>query len=129
MAIEYLTREHFTLTSDVWSFGVVVWELLSFARIPYGHNDYDEVVRQLEAGHRLGCPTDIKSVSTWSPTKFYEEMTKLCFEEDPNERATFTTVVATIETYLSTEERSFYEESDKKYQSEHCTHYLKFGKS
>ena len=129
MAIEYLTREHFTLTSDVWSFGVVVWEILSFARIPYGHKEYDEVVEQLEAGYRLECPTDIKNVSTWSPKELFEEVTKLCFVEDPNDRATFSTVVKTIETNLSTEEMSFYEQLDKKYQSERCSNYLKFGKS
>ena len=46
MEILEVSAEFFTLTSDVWSFAVVLWELLSFGRTPYGPQDYYEVVKQ-----------------------------------------------------------------------------------
>ena len=35
MAIEYLTNGYFTLNSDVWSFAVLFWEILSFGKVIY----------------------------------------------------------------------------------------------
>ena len=64
MAMEYLMDQYFTLTSDVWSYGVLFWEILSFGKIPYGHQDYDEVVAKLESGSRLTYPNYTKSVKT-----------------------------------------------------------------
>ena len=35
MALEYLRDDYFTITSDVWSFGILLTELVTFGRIPY----------------------------------------------------------------------------------------------
>ena len=35
MAIEYLTNGYFVLNSDVWSFAVLFWEILSFGKVIY----------------------------------------------------------------------------------------------
>ena len=43
MAYKYLISDFFTLASDVWSFQVVVWEIFSFGRLPYGQQGYKEV--------------------------------------------------------------------------------------
>jgi serine/threonine protein kinase len=37
-APEVLEFEKYTLASDVWSFGVVMWEIFSFGSVPYGGN-------------------------------------------------------------------------------------------
>ena len=44
MAYEYLASDYFTITSDVWSFAVVVWEMFSFGKLPYGMQDYSEIL-------------------------------------------------------------------------------------
>ena len=129
MALEYLTSGYFTLTSDVWSFGIVVWEILSFGRVPYGHQTYDDVMNQLETGYRLPCPMDIQGVTTWFPEQLYHELAEQCFKEDPDKRANFAKVVEIIENELSNEEMQTYAEMDEKYQSTCCSNYLRFGKS
>ena len=129
MAYEYLTCDYFTMTSDVWSFGIVLWEIFSFGRMPYGPQEYDDVVKQLERGYRLPCPTDVKSISQWNPENLYEDLSKLCFNEDPNERGTFSQVVSAIENHLSQEELSFYKEMEEKYKSERSNYYMQIGKN
>ena len=88
MAIEYLTNEFFTLTSDVWSYAILLWEILSFGHTPYGCQEYGEVLKKLESGYRLPCPTDILILS-WSPDSLYNELSKVCFVAEPGNRATF----------------------------------------
>ena len=48
----------FSLQSDIWSYGVVLWELFSLARSPYpGLEPNEEFIRRLEAGHRMEKPS------------------------------------------------------------------------
>ena len=127
MALEYLSSGFFTLNSDVWSFGVVLWELLSCGRIPYGHDDYKDVLEKLEDGYRLPCPPDVKNITTWDPKKLYEIVSKICFEAEPDDRATFSDVVKMIEKEMSNEEISEYERINEEYQSTCARNYMKIG--
>ena len=57
MAVESLSYRVFSSQSDVWSFGVVLWELFSLARTPYPGLEPDESFQaKLEAGHRMDKP-------------------------------------------------------------------------
>ena len=129
MALEFLTHEFLTLTSDVWSFGIVLWEILSLGRVPYGHAQMNEVIAQLEDGYRLPCPTDLSNVTDWSPEALYSNISKACFTEDPDDRANFTDVIKIIEQQLTEKEMSQNEEMRKKYQSNCGDHYLQLGKT
>ena len=46
-----------SLQSDVWSYGVVLWELFSLARSTYPGLEPGELARRLEAGYRMERPT------------------------------------------------------------------------
>ena len=129
MAFEYLTSDYFTMTSDVWSFGVVLWEIFSCGRTPYGHKEFDDVMALLEDGYRLPCPLNNQSVTGWNLEELYKELSDMCFVTDPNERATFSKVVESIEKRLTGKEMLYYANIEEKYQSEYCNNYLKFGKS
>ena len=125
--MEFLTCDYFTLTSDVWSFGVVLWEMLSCGRVPYGQQLYKDVLEQLEKGDRLPCPTEIKNVTLWNPEALYEELSAVCFKEDPDARATFANVVECIESKLSKDEISMNEQMDEEYMSSYCRNYLNYS--
>ena len=127
LAYEFLTKNIFTLASDVWSYAVVVWEILSFGRIPYGHQEYIDVVKQVEGGYRLPCPTDIDKVISWSPQMLYAELSKVCFLAEPDDRASFEDVTSIIEKHLNDVEISQYREMEDKYQNDRAKNYLKIG--
>lgn len=46
----------FSTMSDVWSFGVLLWEIASFGRLPYGHLDNQEILDEISEGFRLPAP-------------------------------------------------------------------------
>ena len=71
MAPEGLLHLTFTSKSDVWSFGVVLWEIATHGAAPFMGIDHHLVVLRLERGLRLarppGCPAVIYALmrDTW----------------------------------------------------------------
>ena len=63
MAVESLTKMKFSTKSDVWSFGVVCFEVFSNGAKPYGAMNLVVVQTEVEAGLRLdkppACPDDV----------------------------------------------------------------------
>lgn len=128
MAIEYLTKDYFTLTSDVWSFGVLFWELFSFGRNPYGHQDYDELIRKLINGYRLQCPEEVRHITDWSPATIFKQIAEACFERDPIERASFSDVLKIIEKDLMQNEVEVYKQMKHIYETTCADNYGKLGR-
>jgi HAMP domain-containing protein len=82
MAIESLAFRRFTSASDMWSFGVVLWELFTYGAIrPYRYVDVREILTALESGVRLGQPRGC-------PDEVFELMA-LCWETDARKRPSF----------------------------------------
>lgn len=82
MAPESLRRMEFTEKSDVWSFGITLWEIYSFGGMPYAGLSWNiDFSKQLEDGLRLGKPTNCEENK-------YSLMT-LCWESNPELRPTF----------------------------------------
>uniref|UniRef100_A0A1X7V7J9 Tyrosine-protein kinase n=1 Tax=Amphimedon queenslandica TaxID=400682 RepID=A0A1X7V7J9_AMPQE len=62
-APETIKRNVFTIKSDVWSFGILLWEIYSCGRLPYPRIPTNEITEQIDKGHRMdppeGCPDNI----------------------------------------------------------------------
>ena len=56
LAMESFEWLIFNERTDVWSFGVLLWELFSLGRIPYPHIPTGELLDQLKEGYRLEKP-------------------------------------------------------------------------
>ncbi|XP_020615847.1 muscle, skeletal receptor tyrosine-protein kinase-like [Orbicella faveolata] len=70
--------------TDIWSFGVVLWEIYSSGLTPYyGMND-DEVISLVEGGDTLPCPKEC-------PNEMYEVM-QGCWSSEPTERPRFNSI-------------------------------------
>jgi serine/threonine protein kinase len=55
-APEAITHRKFSSASDVWSFGVVVWEVTSFGERPYYDWSNQDVMHRIDSGFRLPAP-------------------------------------------------------------------------
>ncbi|RDD37190.1 Tyrosine-protein kinase CSK [Trichoplax sp. H2] len=71
----------FSVKSDVWSFGIVLWELYSFGRIPYPRVSKDEVMEHIEEGYRMDSPDGCSEV-------IYQLMSD-CWNYKPESRPSF----------------------------------------
>ncbi|CAF3712933.1 unnamed protein product [Rotaria socialis] len=85
-ASEVLQRKPYTTKSDVWSYGITIWEVFSKAEVPYNDISANYLVMDaVKAGKRLEKPGKC-------PTNIYEIMYK-CWLENPKERYDFATIV------------------------------------
>ncbi|CAM4799399.1 unnamed protein product [Rotaria magnacalcarata] len=80
-APEAISIGKFTSKSDVWSFGVTLWEMFSYAATPYGDMSGTDVYYFLQHGKRLERPARC-------PSSTYQLMVK-CWEWDEKKRPTF----------------------------------------
>ena len=56
-APEGLAFNRFSVKSDVWAFGVLLWELATYGKSPYPGVELNEVYHLLEKGYRMECPS------------------------------------------------------------------------
>ena len=80
-APEALIYQLFTIKSDVWSFGILLYELITYGRIPYIGTNNDEVLERLKAGYRIPCPMGC-------PEGLYKIMRE-CWRYEVDSRPTF----------------------------------------
>jgi serine/threonine protein kinase len=55
-APEAIESLEFTSASDVWSYGVVMWEIMSYGKMPYGNDTNQKVIQDVKDGYRLPSP-------------------------------------------------------------------------
>ncbi|NXF42245.1 YRK kinase, partial [Nyctibius bracteatus] len=89
----------FTIKSDVWSFGILLTELVTKGRVPYPGMNNREVLEQVERGYRMQCPGNC-------PPSLHEVMVQ-CWKRDPEERPTFEYLQAFLEDYFTATEPQY----------------------
>ncbi|KAJ7358888.1 hypothetical protein OS493_020726 [Desmophyllum pertusum] len=89
MSIEAIFDQTFTAQSDVWAFGVVLWELVTLGGTPYPTIDNKELLRLLKDGYRMEKPDTCND-------ELYNMMTD-CWKENPEGRPTFTQIRERLE--------------------------------
>ncbi|XP_048196113.1 tyrosine-protein kinase SYK isoform X2 [Perognathus longimembris pacificus] len=90
-APECINYYKFSSKSDVWSFGVLMWEAFSYGQKPYRGMKGSEVTAMLEKGERMGCPTGC-------PREMYELM-NLCWTYEVEKRPGFVAVELRLRNY------------------------------
>jgi serine/threonine protein kinase len=55
-APEALNYKTYTTASDVWSFGILMWECFSLGKLPYKGMNNTQAREQIEVGYRMEAP-------------------------------------------------------------------------
>ena len=80
-APEAILFRKFNMASDVWSFGVLMWEVMTSGDVPYVDKDNFKLLQDIQQGYRLEQPSDC-------PNQLYQLMLK-CWDSVPEVRPTF----------------------------------------
>ncbi|XP_047424727.1 vascular endothelial growth factor receptor 1 isoform X3 [Mugil cephalus] len=89
MSPESIFDKVFTTQSDVWSYGILLWEIFSLGASPYpGLHIDEEFCHRLKGGTRMRAPE-------YSTPEIYSTMLA-CWEASPSDRPTFTNLVETL---------------------------------
>ncbi|XP_024864474.1 insulin-like growth factor 1b receptor [Kryptolebias marmoratus] len=108
MSPESLKDGVFTTNSDVWSFGVVLWEIATLAEQPYQGLSNEQVLRFVMEGGLLEKPQSC-------PDMLFELM-RMCWQYNPKMRPSFVEIIGSLKDDLepSFREASFYYSADNK---------------
>uniref|UniRef100_A0A8C1V2E8 Insulin-like growth factor 1 receptor n=1 Tax=Cyprinus carpio TaxID=7962 RepID=A0A8C1V2E8_CYPCA len=108
MSPESLKDGVFTTMSDVWSFGVVLWEIATLAEQPYQGMSNEQVLRFVMEGGLLDKPDNC-------PDMLFELM-RMCWQYNPKMRPSFLEIISSIKEDLEAgfkETSFFYSEENK----------------
>ena len=108
MSPESLKDGVFTTHSDVWSFGVVLWEIATLAEQPYQGMTNEQVLRFVMEGGLLEKPDNC-------PDMLFELM-RMCWQYNPKMRPSFLEIISSIKDELDPafkEVSFFYSEENK----------------
>lgn len=111
MPLEAILYGRFTTASDVWAFGVVLWEIFSYALQPYYGLSHEQVICYLKEGNTLTSPESC-------PPELYNLMKK-CWQKEPVDRPSFVSLERSLKDifyHLTTEETETLESDSKQQQ-------------
>ena len=89
MAPEALFDRKYTSKTDVWSYGVLLWEIFTLGDDPYPSVPVEKLFAKLRKGHRMKRPP-------YAPPELYQIMLT-CWQHVPEERPSFTELVEEID--------------------------------
>ncbi|XP_043212292.1 tyrosine kinase receptor Cad96Ca-like [Amphibalanus amphitrite] len=95
MAPESLYDNIFTAKSDVWSFGILLWEIVTLGSTPYPGMSAQEVMKKVREGYRLDKPEHCR--------RELFNLMYYCWSASPDARPGFGEIVETLEKLLLTE--------------------------
>ncbi|XP_035269423.1 ephrin type-A receptor 3 [Anguilla anguilla] len=88
-APEAIAYRKFTSASDVWSYGIVMWEVISYGERPYWEMSNQDVIKAIDEGYRLPAPMDC-------PVVLHQLMLD-CWEKGRSDRPKFAQIVASLD--------------------------------
>ncbi|XP_072294210.1 platelet-derived growth factor receptor alpha isoform X2 [Eucyclogobius newberryi] len=103
MAPESIFDNMYTTLSDVWSYGILLWEIFSLGGTPYPGMVVDSsFYNKIKSGYRMSKPEH-------SPLDVYEVMMK-CWNSEPEKRPSFLGLSETVATLLPSSYKRHYEQ-------------------
>ncbi|XP_069017895.1 tyrosine-protein kinase FRK [Embiotoca jacksoni] len=98
-APEAIHDNKFTIKSDVWSFGILLYEIVTFGHMPYPNMTNLQVVQKIPQGYRMPCPLNCPKV--------LHDMMADCWKGNELERPTFETLQWKLEDFFDMDVTSY----------------------
>ncbi|KAI2667597.1 Tyrosine-protein kinase Lyn [Labeo rohita] len=98
-APEAINYGSFTIKSDMWSFGVLLYEIITYGKIPYPGMSNSEVMSSVQRGYRMPRPENC-------PTELYEIMNS-CWKSKPEDRPTFDYIQSVLDDFYTATEGQY----------------------
>ncbi|CAL8347891.1 unnamed protein product [Merluccius merluccius] len=89
----------FTIKSDMWSFGVLLYEIITLGKIPYPGMNKSEVMSSIQRGYRMPRPENC-------PAELYDIMMS-CWKNKPDDRPTFDYLQGTLDDFYTATEAQY----------------------
>ncbi|XP_063298297.1 ephrin type-A receptor 3-like isoform X2 [Pelobates fuscus] len=93
-APEAIAYRKFTSASDVWSYGIVMWEIISYGERPYWEMSNQDVIKAIDEGYRLPPPMDC-------PVVLHQLMLD-CWQKCRSDRPKFGQIVNILDKFIRT---------------------------
>ncbi|XP_007487171.1 tyrosine-protein kinase Lyn isoform X1 [Monodelphis domestica] len=98
-APEAINFGSFSIKSDVWSFGILIYEIITYGKVPYPGRTNAEVIMALGKGYRMprmdSCPNELYDIMS------------MCWKERAEERPTFDYLQSVLEDYYTATEGQY----------------------
>ncbi|XP_030259937.1 tyrosine-protein kinase Lyn isoform X1 [Sparus aurata] len=98
-APEAINYGSFTIKSDMWSFGVLLYEIITYGKIPYPGMTKGEVMSSIQRGYRMPRPDNC-------PAELYEIMMS-CWKNKPEDRPTFEYMQSVLDDFYTATEAQY----------------------
>ncbi|KAM9427135.1 tyrosine-protein kinase Lyn-like [Salvelinus alpinus] len=98
-APEAINYGSFTIKSDMWSFGVLLYEVITYGKIPYPGMSNGEVMTSVQKGYRMPRPGNC-------PNELYDIMTT-CWKSKPDDRPTFDYIQSVLDDFYTATEGQY----------------------
>lgn len=99
LSLEALQTRTFSEKSDVWAFGILMYEVFSIGKVPYATMTNAEMLEFLQEGQRLEAPEYAGDV--------HYDLMKECWAEHPDDRPSFGEIVQRLRVMLEQQTESY----------------------
>lgn len=125
MAIESIRDKKFNEKTDVWSYGILLWEIFTLGSSPYPNIEFDEhFLDKLTNGYRLDKPIHC-------PDIIYRDILSTCWSNDPEDRPTFDELSEVMGNFIENHSNDCYEllmDEYNKYEKTDMEYFCRFDK-
>ncbi|XP_036412019.1 tyrosine-protein kinase Lyn isoform X1 [Colossoma macropomum] len=98
-APEAINYGSFTIKSDMWSFGILLYEIITYGKIPYPGMSNGEVMNSVQRGYRMPRPENC-------PPELYDIMNN-CWKSKPDDRPTFDYIQSVLDDFYTATEGQY----------------------
>ncbi|XP_023344030.1 tyrosine-protein kinase SRK2 isoform X2 [Eurytemora carolleeae] len=106
---EVFNKREYSDKSDVWSYGVTLWEIFSYGAKPYDKLNKEKYKDHIISGRRLEFPYEKHTQNSTRVLKPYDDLMKICWKKNPMDRPNFKDIVKKTKVEMNDYNNDYYD--------------------